>query len=85
MKYLLMFLFIIALAIPKVIHKNSKNISTEKVNFQNNLLIKKTSDGVCHTSSTQDDKIKEFVPYSSLENCIKDGGIVVKSDISKFE
>ncbi len=77
MKYLFMFLIVIALAIPKVIHKNSKNISTEKVNFQNNLLIKKTSDGICHTSSTQDDKIKEFVPYSSLENCVKDGGILI--------
>ena len=85
MKYLFMFLIMIALAIPKVIHKNSKNISTENVNFQDRLLIKKTEDGICHASSTDDDKIKAFVPYSSLENCIKDGGALVKPNISKFE
>ena len=85
MKYLFMFLIVIALAIPKVIHKNSKNISTENVNFQDKLLIKKTEDGICHASSTDDDKIKKFVPYSSLENCIKDGGVIVNPNISKFE
>ena len=46
MKYLFMFLIVIALAIPKVIQKNSKNISTETVNFQDKLLIKKTEDGI---------------------------------------
>jgi len=85
MKYLFMFLIVIALAIPKVIHKNSKNISTEKVNFEDKVLIKKTEDGICHLSSTDDDKMKKFIPYSSLENCIKDGGVLVKPNISKFE
>ena len=74
MKYLFMFLIVIALAIPKVIHKNSKNISTEKVNFEDKVLIKKTEDGICHLSSTDDDKIKTFTPYSTIEKCLISGG-----------
>jgi hypothetical protein len=62
------------LAIPKIVYKNSKNVSAEKVDFSDKLLIKKTEDGICHLSSTDDDKLEKFIPYSSLESCLKSGG-----------
>ena len=47
-KIVLVIVVMILLSIPKIIHKNSKNISTEKVNFEDKVLIKKTEDGICH-------------------------------------
>ncbi len=62
------------LAIPKIVYKNSKNVSAQKVDFSDKLLIKKTEDGTCHLSTTDDDKLQKFIPYSSLESCLKSGG-----------
>lgn len=77
MKYLLMFLFVIALAIPKAIHKNSKNISTEKIHFQETF-VQKGEDGICHFTSRDDKTIPISKPYSSLDECLQDGGYLVK-------
>ena len=73
-KIVLVIVVMILLSIPKIIHKNSKNISTEKVNFEDKVLIKKTEDEICHLSSTDDDKIKTFTPYSTIEKCLISGG-----------
>ena len=77
-KVIFVIVIMMLLSIPKIIHKNSKHISAEKVNFEDKVLIKKTEDGVCHLSATDDDIIKVFTPFSSIEKCLSSGGILEK-------
>ena len=77
-KLIFVVVIMMLLSIPKIVHKNSKHISTEKVNFEDKVLIKKTEDGVCHLSTTDDDKIKTFTPFSTIEKCLSNGGILEK-------
>jgi hypothetical protein len=81
-KIILVIVVMILLSIPKIIHKNSKNISTEKVHFQETFIMK-GEDNLCHYFIKGDTTIKMGKTYETLDDCIRDGGELVKPNINK--
>jgi len=87
MKYKLMILFGIVMILSKITHKNLTNVSTQKVHFQETFVMK-NEDNICRYFTKGDTTIKIGKTYTTLDECIVDGGELLKSikpKINKLE
>ena len=81
MKYKVMILIVIVMTISKIIHKNLSGVSTQKVHFQETFVMK-SEDNLCRYFTKGDATIKMGKTYTTLDECIKDGGELVKPNVN---
>lgn len=72
----------VVMVVSKIIHKNLTNVSTEKVHFQETFVVK-NEDNICRYFAKEDTTFKMGKTYTTLEDCIKEGGKFVKPNINK--